>query len=87
MTAGNTYTAGTTGGEATHTLTVDEMPSHQHTITVHTGGNPDGWSDYGRSYWSNVWGTSDPSTSLVGGGQAHNNMPPYLVVYAWRRVS
>ena len=87
LTAGDTYTAGDTGGEATHTLTIDEIPSHQHTITVNTNGNPDGWNDSGRSYWSNQWGSSNPKTSLEGGGQAHNNMPPYLVVYAWRRVS
>ena len=34
--AGDTYAAGTTGGEATHKLTVSEMPAHSHTVNSHT---------------------------------------------------
>lgn len=82
--AGDDYTLGDTGGEATHTLTVNEMPSHSHTInyggpaTGTQGATPGGSSNLG------------PNSSFIqatGGGQAHNNMPPYLVVSIWKRVS
>ena len=33
LSSGDTYEAGSTGGEATHTLTESEMPSHTHTFT------------------------------------------------------
>ena len=80
------FPSGEMGGEATHTLTVDEMPSHT---------NPE------RLEWSNtkacgLTGTGEganavvdqgTTTSATGGGKAHNNMPPYLVVYMWKRVS
>ncbi|MFZ5517057.1 MAG: phage tail protein [Candidatus Zhuqueibacterota bacterium] len=40
--------------------------AHSHTISVNMYGNPDGWSDYGRNYWSNTWASNDPSTSTNG---------------------
>ena len=88
LTAGDTYTAGSTGGEATHVLTTNEMPSHNHgagtnnSFTVYNGNDlsvPSGSAYYTRGQQSN--------TANAGGGQAHNNMPPYLVVYAWKRDS
>ena len=81
-------TAGSTGGEATHTLTVDEMPSHSHSTWMSDGTetNPPlqdriplfAWSKHGQ-----VW----LDTASKGGSQAHNNMPPYLAVYCWKRIS
>lgn len=81
---GRTFTAGNTGGEYEHTLTVDEMPAHTHhdkALGNQGGGGatfnyPGG---YGY-YWGN---TTDPA----GGGQPHNNMQPYVVVYMWHRVA
>lgn len=79
---GNTYTAGSTGGEATHKLTVDEMPSHNHGF----GGWID-WYSKGGSTGIIGTGTSAGTTSSKGGNQPHNNMPPYLAVYVWKRIS
>lgn len=97
LTAGDTYVAGTTGGEATHKLTVSEMPSHRHS-PVYIGGagsNIIKWDNYAQYSDKNTWGLKYDSsthsnmlyTAYSGGDTAHNNMPPYVVVYAWKRVA
>ena len=87
--AGSTYTNGSTGGEATHKLTENEMPSHSHGqyVTVGTGGSLSANCDY-DSYVSGKARKSSQnvSTDPTGGGNSHNNMPPYLVVYMWKRT-
>lgn len=97
--AGDTYSNGATGGEATHTLTFSEMPSHNHSSTGYNWGW--GWSDATESVQKSVqggyWGSNALTTtsnryetSSTGGSngttQPHNNMPPYLAVYVWKRV-
>ena len=88
LAVGDTYTAGSTGGEAEHTLTNDEMPNHRHVL------NPLGFSQdfaIGNGYNTVVmdkYGVeSTHYTSSTGGSQPHNNMPPYLAVYIWKRVA
>lgn len=94
----STYTLGATGGAATHTLTIDEIPSHTHKIKRNDNYSNGFMIDTGRI---GQWGsaiiqvgsgnyTAQPRSITVensGGGKAHNNMPPYLVVYVWKRVS
>lgn len=101
LSAGDTYEAGATGGEATHKLTVDEMPSHGHSVRVD-------WTDIeairkkntvvvngSTAVTANTSGTVAGSMGIdrgtdcksTGGSQAHNNMPPYLTVYVWKRTS
>ncbi len=89
LAAGDTYTAGTTGGEAEHTLKVNEMPSHAHTTSISSGSYDAGTRD-GHTSPNSWYGTASYyswTSSTVGGDQAHNNMPPYLTVYAWKRTA
>lgn len=89
LAAGDKYSVGATGGEATHTLTKDEMPSHNHYAAINGGTD-----SYGQnrttigSFANKAQGYSDSSTIFAtGGGNAHNNMPPYLAVYMWKRTA
>lgn len=82
--AGTSYAAGSTGGEATHTLTLNEMPSHTHGLGFDIYSN-----DGGRGLFDYVNFTKrrQGETEAEGSGQPHNNMPPYLAVYAWKRTA
>ncbi len=71
------------GGEKTHTLTVDEMPSHTHRGQYGSGtGTEAGMSGVGTKHWF-----SSGYIEATGGGQAHNNMQPYIVVNRWHRTA
>lgn len=84
--ADTTYAAGSTGGEAAHTLTIDEMPKHNHGLdNYNSAGNATPFLTVQhqdkKGYGGNV------QTMYAGGGKAHNNMPPYLAVYMWKRTA
>lgn len=146
--ANDTYKAGTTGGEATHTLTTNEMPSHNHSGSatsattadhihafgdynnnngtfIATSGSTTGVTLDSKASYKRNWngsGSDTTNTSVgtgsgaykaelftsktvaassgstnshshtvtvgsTGGGQAHNNMQPYLSVYMWKRTA
>ena len=127
LATGDTYANGSTGGEATHTLTENEMPSHTHIQDSHnhtqnahnhtqnphshtigslarydTSGK--GSAAVGDGYGAiqnyktgdttatnkEATATNNPQTATnqnTGGGQAHNNMPPYLAVNIWKRTA
>lgn len=73
-----------TGGEKTHVLTINEMPIHNHNIHVGWGdtGLGAGYARVDANNPENRWGVDNS-----GGGQAHNNLQPYITVYFWRRTA
>lgn len=84
----SSYPAGSTGGEITHKLTQGEMPKHNHIIYAPNAGGPDkgatlGFPEVGSS---NTWWAVASMTEQTGDNKAHNNMPPYLSVYIWKRT-
>jgi hypothetical protein len=74
-----------TGGEKTHTLTVEEMPIHKHDFEYGTNTSGAGIratvaSGNGPYYSGNPIGNS-------GGDQAHNNLQPYITCYMYKRIA
>lgn len=87
------HKAGEIGGEEEHVLKGKEIPIHYHDEYV---GNDGGDGSVPEGYYGftsiactskNTYWAKGSKTSEAGGGQAHNNMPPYLSVYMWQRVS
>lgn len=108
LAAGDGYTAGDTGGEASHTLTAAESGQkaittgtdggHTHALSLkyRAGGVLTGTAAYFHGDGTNVYtgfstvsNTGAHSHSISGSDatNAHNNMPPYLVVYVWTRTA
>ena len=89
--ADTTYSAGSTGGEETHTLTINEMPSHSHGIRTSSIDGDVDWVPKDHKANVNVseliFNWEGTVISTTGGGQAHNNMPPYLAVFMWKRIA
>lgn len=94
------WQAGSTGGELRHTLTIDELPSHNHNAYFY------GYSTWGTmdvsgyvTDWNKMLNLSGATTSMslvksspqlvqnTGNNQPHHNIQPYLVVYMWKRIS
>lgn len=78
-----------TGGEKTHALTTSEMPSHMHALNI-AGGSTDkasagvvtGWQANQTKYYMD--------SSFIqpnGSGAGHNNLPPYITCYMWKRTA
>ena len=86
--AGSTYSAGATGGAATHKLSVSEMPKHSHAFHCGPVNARFPSFDDGNN-WPPCYNSSMTNGALIaeaGGDGAHNNMPPYIVVYMWKRI-
>ena len=92
----DTYPLGSEGGEAAHTLTVDEIPSHRHPMYFYNeGGNLADGNDYvgdravpfNQAVGSRETHWHQMLQAETGGNQPHNNMPPYVAFYIWAKVS
>lgn len=87
---------GAEGGEKTHTLTLQEMPQHSHkphqftwilSYGANTGQNVISGGSKGNANIFNVDADQNRYTGTAGGNAAHNNMPPYRIVFIWRRTA
>jgi len=93
-----TYAAGATGGASTVTLSTAEMPSHTHanrwqvffpsgtgSLAINDRGG-DGIMVTDNAAGGEFLAGNPPASNAAGGGASHNNMPPYITTYAWRRT-
>jgi len=79
-----------TGGAKTHTLTETEMPNHNHQQYVSANFGSGGSAVYTDMNSEGIGASAYPqnvATGTAGSGQAHNNMPPYITVYRWKRTA
>lgn len=74
--------AGAEGGEKTHTMTLDELVPHTHTVaaSAYNFVNVSPSDTYGFSH-------STQTSSTTGGGKPFNELPPYVTVYMWKRIA
>ena len=77
---GGSYVPGSTGGEERHTLTVDEMPSHTHNVDVPRRCSVDELGDAIGQGRPSTYQAAPRTSTNTGGGQSHNNMPPYYAL-------
>lgn len=76
-------TAEETGGAKTHTLSTSQMPSHTHTVATRNTVDSGGTQNVAHATPNSTGVTTD----ATGGGSAHNNVQPYIVVYMWKRTA
>ena len=97
--AGDTHTAGSTGGEFEVKLTTEELPSHNHPEKKLMSNGIQGYiidpNTYG-TYDGDIFGVNQLEwyknksailTESTGGDMPHSNTPPYLAVYIWKRTA
>ena len=86
-----TYEAGKKYGERKHPLTTDEMAPHTHESPDNAAGYYAGWGSKSGDGWvtqsANRTDGGNWKTKSTGGGQAHNNLPPSVCAYCWKRTA
>ena len=96
--AGSTYTVGQTGGEATHSLTTAELPSHNHSFYAYNGGSTGVTYTYLQADTSSggqvritsgrsIRNSTDNLIGNTGSGTAHENRPPYYALCYIMKIS
>ncbi len=101
LAAGDNYNCNSTGGEVEHKLTEKEMPKHSHRFAPNVGGvdgidfvvptksgglGVSSIKKEGNAHYPGHWASGTWGTNKIGDNQAHNNMPPYIAAYCWRRI-
>lgn len=86
LACGDTYNNGDVGGEAEHTLIIDEIPAHSHNFTRNRLFFSEEAGQNAIGYGNNSGTAIIATTQNSGGNKAHNNMPPYLAVYVWKKI-
>ena len=78
--------SGKTGGEKGVTLSINHIPPHNHTVraNIQNASGNDTLVIKNNAYYSSA---VEMNTSATGGGQAHNNMPPYYTAYQWIKTA
>ena len=92
--ASSSHPAGSTGGEFAHKLTQSELPDYSlsvangsNVIRSKTGSSADAYVQTQSSGWGIPnWESKTVTVASGGSGAAHNNMPPYLSVWIWKRT-
>lgn len=83
------FTANSTGGEYKHQLSVEEIPSHNHSIGTYLCSYEA--SGYGlvqaAAFHDRVMVSGIGDTGNQGGNGRHNNVQPYITVFFWRRTA
>ena len=83
------YSNGQIGGEEKHRLTIDEMPAHSHGTETFARTHHGSWNINNSGDKRTLDYRDDTpysGTRSTGGGNYHNNMPPYLCAYCWKRI-
>lgn len=84
------FTTNSSGGEYQHKLTVDEMPSHNHSRDTYTSGSEAtgyGLARHSVGFYDRVMVSGSGDTGNKGGDASHNNVQPYITVFFWRRTA
>ena len=82
----SSYANGSTGGASTVALSTAQMPSHSHDQYVTANSGSEGVRfDYNLDQQTSRY--YQCRTGAEGSGSAHDNMPPYLAVYMWKRTA
>jgi microcystin-dependent protein len=76
-----------TGGSKTHTLTIAEMPAHTHTNWAYQSTFNPIRTHESKAYADTNNPANSPPLADTGGGGAHNNLQPYVVIHMWKRTA
>ena len=85
--SGGLYTVGETGGANEIILTESQIPPHSHTITAMASGTQAGYTTHNTGSASHAMSNRPLTTGNAGGGEAHENRPPFYGVYFIRKTS